>query len=95
MTELSQDEIVAQVEAELSRLQVADVLLHTVSTVASLAYRRLAEPDRDLAQVQLAIESLRALLPPLESAVPPELTRDARALLARLQLAYADAVRTV
>jgi hypothetical protein len=90
-TDVSRDEIAAQVEAELARLAVSDVLLHTVSTVASLAYRRLSEEERDLEQVRLAIESLKAIVPLLEPAVPAEVARDFRQVTANLQLAYADA----
>jgi hypothetical protein len=85
-------DMAAQIEAELARLRVADVLLHTASTVASLAYRRLAEEEPDLDQVRLAIESLRALVPLLEGAVPESVLRDFRQVTANLQLAYAAAV---
>ena len=93
MTEQQQqDEIVAQIEAELAHLQVSDVLLHTVSAVASLAYRRLSEDDRDLGQVRLAIEALKAVVPLLEDAVTEDVLRDFRQVTANLQLAYAEAV---
>jgi predicted nucleic acid-binding protein len=87
-----EDEVVAQIEAELAHLQVTDVLLHTVSAVASLAYRRLPEENRDLEQVRLAIEALKALVPLLEDAVPEDVLRDFRQVTANLQLSYADAV---
>jgi hypothetical protein len=89
---MEQDEIAAQIEAELARLNVADVLLHTVTTVASLAYRRLSDEHRDLAQVQLAIESLKAIVPLLETTVAPDVQRDFRQVIASLQLSYAAAV---
>lgn len=89
MTEVSQAELAAQIEAELERLQVADVLVHTVTTVASLAYRRLGAEQPDLAQVRLAIEALKALVPLLEQEVPDELRRDFRQAISNLQLAYA------
>jgi len=92
VTELSQEEIAAEIEAELAKLQVSDVLLHTISTVASLAYRRLSELDRDLEQVRLAIEALKAIVPLLEASVPDEVLRDFRQVIANLQLAYADSL---
>ena len=55
----------------LSRLQVSDLLVQTLSTVSSLAYHRLAEEHRDLEQARLAIEALRALVPVLAGSVPP------------------------
>jgi hypothetical protein len=89
---MEHDEITAQIEAELARLKVADVLLHTVTTVAALAYRRLSDDDRDLEQVQLAIASLQAIVPVLATTVAPDVQRDFRQVIANLQLAYADAV---
>ena len=76
----------------LAQLQVSDLLVQTLSTVSSLAYHRLSEQHRDLEQVRLAIEALRALVPVLAGAVPPELTRDFEQVTANLQLAYAGAV---
>ena len=76
----------------LSRLQVSDLLVQSLSTVSSLAYHRLAEESRDLEQARLAIEALRALVPVLRGAVPDELVRDFERVTANLQLAYADAV---
>lgn len=76
----------------LRALQVSDLLVQTLSTVSSLAYHRLSEEDRDLEQVRLAIEALRALVPVLGGAVSPELARDFEQVTANLQLAYAAAV---
>lgn len=89
---MTEQEVAEQIEAELEKLSVSDVLLHTASTVAALAYRRLAPDDRDLDQVRLAIDSLRSLLPLLESELPEQLEDDFRRALSGLQLAYADAV---
>ena len=76
----------------LSQLKVSDLLVQSLSTVSSLAYHRLAPEHRDLAQAQLAIEALRALVPVLRGHVPDELVRDFEQVTANLQLAYADAV---
>ena len=76
----------------LRELQVSDLLVQTLSTVSSLAYHRLSEEHRDLEQVRLAIEALRALVPVLAGAVPPELARDFDQVRASLQLAYGSAV---
>ena len=78
----------------LAQLQVSDLLVQTLSTVSSLAYHRLSEQHRDLEQVRLAIEALRALVPVLAGTVPPELTRVFEQVTANLQLAYAGAVAT-
>ncbi len=76
----------------LAQLKVSDLLVQTFSTVSSLAYHRLSEEHRDLDEVRLAIESLRALLPVLATSLPPELVRDFEQVTANLQLAYAGAV---
>jgi hypothetical protein len=75
----------------LSRLQVSDLLVQTLSTVSSLAYHRLAEEHRDLEQARLAIEALRALVPVLEGEIPDDALRDFNQVVANLQLAYASA----
>jgi hypothetical protein len=89
----SDDELLKQLEEELTALKVSDVLVQTLYTVSSLGYRRLSEPERDLEQARLAIEALRALLPLLDGSVAEELVRDFKQVTANLQLAYADAAK--
>jgi len=89
----SDEELLKQVEEELKKLKVSDLLVQMLYTVSSLGYRKLSEEDRDLDQAKLAIESLRALLPVLEGVVPDDVMRDFRQVTANLQLAYADATR--
>jgi len=97
LAELAQaeiDELSARqtaLEEELKRLKVSDLLLQTLYTVSSLGYSKLSAEDRDLDQARLAIESLRALLPVLESELGEEAVRDFKQVTANLQLAYADA----
>jgi hypothetical protein len=76
----------------LQRLKVSDLLVQTLSTVSSLAFHRLDEQHRDLDQVRLAIEALRALVPVVAQSVPADLIRDFEQVIANLQLAYAAAV---
>ena len=90
--QVSEEELLEQLETDLKKLKVSDILVQTVFTVSSLGYRRLGEDDRDLEQARLAIESLRALLPVLKGAVPDQVTRDFEQLVANMQLAYAKAV---
>jgi hypothetical protein len=87
----SQEELLRQLEAELGKLKVADVLVQTVFTVSSLGYASLGEENRDLEQAKLAIDSLRALVPALKEAIPADLGRDLDQLVANMQLAYAKA----
>jgi hypothetical protein len=87
----SERELVEQLQAELSRLKVSDLLVQTVYTVSSLGYHRLSGEHKDLDQARLSIEALKALLPVLEGEVPDEVVRDFGQVIANMQLAYADA----
>ena len=89
--DVSQEELLAQLEEEFAKLKVADVLVQTVFTVSSLGYRSLGEEHRDLDQARLAIEALRALVPAIKDALPADVTRDFDQLIANMQLAYAKA----
>ncbi len=75
----------------IRRMKVSDLLLSTLSTVAQLGYAKLDPAGRDLEQAKLAIDSLTALVPVLEGAVPEEVLRDFNQVTANLQLAYARA----
>jgi len=88
------EKLVQELEAELNKLKVSDLLLQTLYTVSSLGYRRLSGEAKDLEQARLAIESLRALLPVLEGAVADDALRDFNQVLANMQLSYADAVKS-
>ncbi len=63
--EPSADELVE----ELRRAKVSDLLVHTLSMVASMGFAKLAPEGRDLEQAKIAIEALKALLPVLEGDV--------------------------
>jgi hypothetical protein len=89
--EPDEQKLVEELQAELAKVKVSDLLLQTLYTVSSLGYHRLSGVTRDLDQAKLAIEALRALLPVLEGAVPDEALRDFKQVLANLQLAYASA----
>jgi chromosome segregation ATPase len=87
------EQLLQQLEEELKKLKVSDLLVQTLYTVSSLGYRKLSEQERDLDEAQLAIEALRALLPVLEGSVDEALVRDFRQVTSNLQLAYADAAK--
>ena len=77
----------------LDKIGVADILLNALSAVASIGFRRVYAEARDLGQVKLAIESLRALDPVLrEGGVDEAIVRDLEQARANLQVAYAKAV---
>jgi len=92
LAEDEQQKLVEELQAELEKLKVSDLLLQTLYTVSSLGYHRLSGETKDLGQAKLAIDSLTVLLPVLEGEVPEEALRDFRQVLANLQLAYASAV---
>lgn len=72
-------------------MKVADLVLSTVATLAQVGFAKLDESTRDLEQVRLAIEAIKALLGTLEGAVPEEVLRDFNQVVANLQVAYAEA----
>ena len=80
---------VEEVIEQVRELPVGHFLLTTLSTLASLTYAKLEA--RDLEQARVGIEALRALVPVLEGEIEAATSRDLRAALANLQLAYADA----
>ena len=86
--ELTPEELLEHIR----RMKVSDLLLSTISTVAQLGYAKLDPAGRDLEQAKLAIDSLAALVPVLEGAVPEEVLRDFNQVAANLKLAYAKAV---
>jgi hypothetical protein len=76
----------------LDAIGVADILVNALSAAASIGFRRVST-KRDLDQVRLAIESLRALDPVLrEGGVDEAIVRDLEQARTNLQLAYAKAV---
>ncbi|TML41882.1 MAG: hypothetical protein E6G25_01225 [Actinobacteria bacterium] len=87
----TEQELVEQLQAELSRLQVSDLLVQTVYTISSLGYHRLSGDNKDLDQARLAIEALKVLVPVLQGTVADEVVRDFNQVLANMQLAYASA----
>jgi hypothetical protein len=72
---------------ELRNAKVGDLLVHTCSLLASLAYGKLDPEGRDLDDARLAIEALRALLPLLPDDARPSIQQ----VVSNLQLSYAAA----
>ena len=78
-----------QLVEELRKAKVSDLLVHTSSMLASLAFGKLAPDVRDLEQARLAIDALKALGPLLDEGP----RRDIQQVVANLQLAYVEAAR--
>lgn len=81
----SEEQIRAQLEEEMKRVRVEDVLVQTAVTLVNLAGRKMA--DGDLEQGKLGIDGGRALLPLL----PEEPRAAVKDALAQLQMMYAQA----
>ena len=92
MSESADEKLIQQLEEELKKVKVSDLLVQTLYTVSSLGYSRLGAENRDLEQAKLAIEAMRALIPVVAEAVPEEVVRDFTQVTANMQLAYAKAV---
>jgi hypothetical protein len=74
----------------LRQAKVSELLVSTVSTLASVAYGKLELPD--LPEAKSAIDAIGALLPLLAGQLDEGILRDFEQALASLRLAYADAV---
>jgi hypothetical protein len=88
----TEEELRAAYEAEIKKIKVEHVMLEHVVTLINLGMRRTGlapgtEEERDPAQVHLAIEAIRPLLPLLEQTAPQQLGPIKEAL-SQLQLAF-------
>jgi hypothetical protein len=92
VSESADEKLIQQLEEELKKVKVSDLLVQTLYTVSSLGYGRLSAENRDLEQAKLAIDAMRALIPVLADSVPEEVVRDFNQVTANMQLAYAQAV---
>jgi hypothetical protein len=93
--EFSEQEL-RQLEAEMQRITVDDVLIQTTVTLLNLGARKAGlgappdqPPETDWEQVRQAIEGARALIPLLEARHAEQLG-PVRDTLSRLQLLYAQ-----
>ena len=91
-----QQRLAEEIAEQLAKLKVEDLVVNTLMTVSSIGYRHVAASsggaEADLEQTRLAIETMRALAPVLEGAIPAELMRDFNQAIANLQLGYAQAL---
>ncbi len=89
----SEEELRAAYEAEIKKIRVEQILLEQLVTLINLGMRRTGlqpgtEDERDPAQVRVAIEGVRALLPLVEEGVGAEQTGAIRQALSQMQMAY-------
>jgi hypothetical protein len=90
--EPTEEELRAAYEAEIKKIRIEQILLENIITLVNLGMRRAGlapgtEDERDPAQVRLAIEGVRALLPVVEQAAPAQ-AKPIRDALSQLQLAF-------
>jgi hypothetical protein len=88
----SEEELRAAYEAEIKKIRVEQILLEQVVSIVNLGMRRTGlapgtEDERDIDQLRLAIEAVRALLPLLERSAPTQ-AGQIRDALSQLQLAF-------
>jgi hypothetical protein len=93
--EPTEEELRAAYEEQVKQIRVEHIVLENVVTLINLGMRRTGlapgtESERDPAQVRLAIESVRALLPLLEqpAGVGSDQIGPIRDALSQLQLAF-------
>jgi hypothetical protein len=85
--EPSEEELRAQLEEEIKRVRVEDVVLQSVVSILNLSARRIAKDDeRDLAQAKVGIDAARALVDLVKPDAQPQL----RQAISELQMLYAQ-----
>ena len=88
----SEEELRAAYEAEIKRIRVEQIVLEQVVSLINFGMRRTGlspgtEDERDVEQVRIAIEGVRALTPLVEQ-IAPEQAGPIRDALSQLQLAF-------
>jgi hypothetical protein len=84
--QVDEEQLRAQLEEEIRRVTVQDVVLQSVVSILNLSARRIAKEDeRDLEQAKVGIDAGRALV----DLVKPEAQPQLRQAISELQLLYA------
>jgi hypothetical protein len=82
----SEEELRAQLEEEIRRVRVEDVVLQSAVSILNLSARRIAKDDeRDLDQAKVGIDAARSLV----ELVNPEAQPQLRQAISELQMLYA------
>jgi hypothetical protein len=82
----TEEEMRAQLEDEIRKVRVEDVVLQSVVSILNLSARRIAKDDeRDLEQAKIGIDAGRALV----DLVQPEAQAQLRQAISELQVLYA------
>jgi hypothetical protein len=82
----SEEELRAQLEEEIRKVRVEDVLMQSVVSLLNLSARRIAnDEERDLGQAKVGIDAARAVV----DLVRPEAQPQLKQAISELQLLYA------
>jgi hypothetical protein len=82
----TEEEMRAQLEEEIRKVRVEDVVLQSAVSILNLSARRIAiDEERDLEQAKVGIDAARALV----ELVNPETQPQLRQAISELQLLYA------
>ena len=82
----SDEELRAQLEEEIRKVRVEDLLLQSVASILNLSARRIAKDDeRDLDQAKVGIDAARAVV----DLLPDEPRKQVEQAISELQLLYA------
>src|SRR5918996_1101349 len=82
----SEEEVRAQLEEEIRKVRVEDVVLQSTVSILNLSARRIAKDDeRDLDQAKVGIDAARALVDLVKPDAQPQL----RQAISELQVLYA------
>ena len=83
----SEEELRAQLEDEIRKVRVEDLLLQSVASILNLSARRIAKEDeRDLDQAKVGIDAARAVV----DLLPEEPRKQVEQAISELQLLYAS-----
>jgi hypothetical protein len=88
----TEEELRAAYEAEIKQIRIEQILLENIVTLINMGMRKTGlipgtEDERDPAQVQVAIEGVRAHLP-LVGVIAPEQAGPIQDALSQLQMAF-------
>lgn len=81
-----QEQMLQQMEEEMRRVRVEDLIAQSVVSILNLSARRIVKEDeRDLAQARVGIDAVGSLLEHLE----PEAQHEIKNALSQIQMLYA------
>ena len=83
-----QEQMLREMEEQMRKVRVQDLVAQSVVSILNLTYRRIAKEDeRDLEQARVGIEAIRGMVDVLD----PESQREIKNALSQIQVLYAQA----